>query len=297
MDDDRRELVRDVGDPLAVEAKDLGRFHHRPRDGSRIHLRPDGIEAKLEFGDDSEVSAGPSHTPEEVGVLVCARLDELPIRRNEVYRQELVDREPVLTHEPADPAAECEPGKPRVSDDPGRDGESKGLCLAVELSKKDTRLGPGRSSLRVDADASHQGEVDYQSIVTHGEAGEAVTAAAHGHPEAGPARKLHRADYIGDPGAASDEIRTTVDCAVPYSSVFLVGRVIGMNDLSPKSHQQVAFARSEINRLGMKSFRSSGTHAVSFPPHEDFDPGRRHPQGPLRSLGPAADVDRSHGPE
>ena len=81
-------------------------------------MRAERDAVELELGDDSEVPAAAAETPEQVRILVGARLDELAVGRHHVHRDELVDRQAVLALNPADPAAERQSRHSRVRDDP-----------------------------------------------------------------------------------------------------------------------------------------------------------------------------------
>jgi hypothetical protein len=81
---------------------------------------------------DAEVPAASAQAPQEVGVLVGARLDELAAGRHYVRRHEVVASCPVLAREPAQPATERQPGDAGHRDVPGRRGQAKGLRLAVQ---------------------------------------------------------------------------------------------------------------------------------------------------------------------
>src|SRR5262249_44402106 len=71
---------------------------------------PDGVETELERGDHAEVAAAASQRPEQVGVLVLGRPQQLAVGRHDVDGEEIVDRKTVLAHQPADATAEGEPG-------------------------------------------------------------------------------------------------------------------------------------------------------------------------------------------
>jgi hypothetical protein len=68
-----------------------------------------------------------------------------------------------------------------VGDDPGGDGEPKGLRLAIEVAQQDPGLGPRDPRLRVHADPLHLPEVDDRSAIAHTQAGVAVAATSHRH--------------------------------------------------------------------------------------------------------------------
>ena len=102
--DDRRELVGRGSRELAIEPQYLRRVFERVEDRPGEHDRPDRMQAVLERRDDAEVTATAAHSPEQIGVLVLAGGDQLAIRRDEVDGEQVVDRRPVLAHQPADPA-------------------------------------------------------------------------------------------------------------------------------------------------------------------------------------------------
>ena len=214
--DDRGELVGHVGDPVAVEAQHLRRLLHRPDDRSGEDLGTDGVELELELGDDAEVPPGPADAPEQVAVLLGAGLDQLPVGGDQVHRQQLVDGQAVLAHQPADAAAQGEPGQPGVGHDARRHGQPEGLGLPVELAQPDPRLRPHRPAGQVDPHALHQGEVDHQPVVAHRQAGKAVAAASDRHGEPDPASEADGVDDVGHAGAAGDERRVPVDRTVPH---------------------------------------------------------------------------------
>jgi hypothetical protein len=117
-----------------VEAKDLRRVRHRPHHRPGEHDRADRVEPELEFRDDPEVAASAAHPPEEVPVLVLARLNELALGGDHVHAEELVDRQAVLALEPTDPSAEREAREPGMGHDSRRDGEPERLRLAIQVA-------------------------------------------------------------------------------------------------------------------------------------------------------------------
>ena len=121
MDDDRRQFIRHVGDPVAIEAKNVGRFLHRPEDRSGQDTRTDRVEPELELGDDAEVAAAPAQRPEELRVLVRARLDPLAVRQDDLGGEQVVDREPVTARQMPDAAAERQSADAGGGDDAARD--------------------------------------------------------------------------------------------------------------------------------------------------------------------------------
>ena len=235
VNDDRHQLVRRVRDPVAVEAQHFRRVPHRPHDRARQHGRAEGHEVELELGDDPEVAAAATEAPEEVRVLVGGRLHELAVCGDDVDPAQLVDRQAVLAHDPADPAAERQARDARVRDDPRRRGQAERLRLAVELAEQDARLHARGARLRVDTHALQQAEVDDERIVRDGQAREAVPAAPNGDRQPVLAAEPHRRDHVRHARAARDQRRPPVDRAVPDRPMLVVGRVVAAHDLSAKA--------------------------------------------------------------
>ena len=88
------------------------------RPGERMQL-------ELEARRDAEVRAGATEAPEQLRLLVRARPDEAPVGGHELDRAKAVDRQPEPPLEPADAAAERQPGDARVADDPHRDRRAR----------------------------------------------------------------------------------------------------------------------------------------------------------------------------
>ena len=57
-------------------------------------------------GDHAEVAAAAPQRPEQVGVLVLGRPQQFAVGRHDIDGEEVVDREAVLAHQPADATAE-----------------------------------------------------------------------------------------------------------------------------------------------------------------------------------------------
>ena len=95
---------------------------------------PSGVQPELELGHDAEVAARAPHPPEEIGVLVLARLDQLAVGGDDIDGEQLIDRQAPLAHQPADAAAERQARHTGVRDDPGRHGQPEGLGLAIEIT-------------------------------------------------------------------------------------------------------------------------------------------------------------------
>ena len=76
--------------------------------------------AELERGDDAEVAAGTADGPEEIFVFGGARPVELAVGGDDVDREQVVYRQPMLPAYMTDPAVQRESGDARGRDDAAR---------------------------------------------------------------------------------------------------------------------------------------------------------------------------------
>jgi hypothetical protein len=111
------------------------------------------------------VPAAPAQSPEQIRVLGLARRQEATIGGDDIHRQKVVEGEPVLAHEPAEPAAEGQARDARRGDKTTRRRKTERLELVIELSPRKPGLGAYRLCLYVDPDALHGGEIDYDAAI------------------------------------------------------------------------------------------------------------------------------------
>src|SRR6185437_14540911 len=122
--------------------------------------------------DDAEVAAGAADGPEQVLVLRRAGLPELPVGGDDVDRDEVVDREPVLAAEVTDSAVQRQAGDTRRRDNAAGDREAEQLGLAIEVSPGRAALHTDGLRIRLDVDAAHLREVEHDAAVVDGVAGD-----------------------------------------------------------------------------------------------------------------------------
>ena len=231
---DVAELVGCVGDELAVEAQDvggvLGRPEHRPgHDGGA-----DGVQREPERADDAEVPAAAPQRPEQVGVIVGRRPDDVALSGDHLGLHEVVDGEPVLAHEPADAAAEADSADAGVAHDAARGGQTVGLCLVVDVAPQCAALDVGRALGGIDRDGAHRREVDHDPVVADRGAGHVVAPASYGDLEAMVAGEAHRSGHVGGAAAAGDQSGSSVDGAVPYGAGVVVPTVVRGDHVAPE---------------------------------------------------------------
>ena len=118
--------------------------------------------------------------PQQVGVFRAAGLHELAVGGDHVDSEELIDRQTVLPHQPADAAPEREARESRVGDDTRGHCQSECLCLSIEVAKQNAGLDRGRPRDGVHANSLHRREVDDDAAVAGGQSRKAVSPASDG---------------------------------------------------------------------------------------------------------------------
>jgi len=232
--DDGAELVGRFGDEVPVEAQRVGRVLGRPEDGSGHHGRADGVQRKLERGDDTEVAAAASQRPEQIGVFVGRCPDDAALGGDHLGGQQIVDGEPVFAHQEADATAEGEPGDTGVTHDPAGGGQTVGLGLVVDVAPQRTPLHPGPAAGGVDPHRPHGREVDDYPVVADRRAGDVVAPAPNGDLQVVVSRESRRPGHVRGPAAPGDQPGVPVDRAVPHRSGVVVVRMVRGDQLAPE---------------------------------------------------------------
>jgi len=207
-------------------------------EGASEDRRTDLVKVELETGDDPEVAAAATDGPEQVGVLVVTGVEESAVGRDHVRPAEIVDREPVFRGEPAEAAADGQPGDAGRRVDAERRGEAERLGLVVHVGQRRAGLDPGDLRVGVDDDRVHRAAVEDDPAVGDGRAGDVVPAAADRERAVPFAGELDRVDHVADAGTADDEGRSAVDHAVPDLPGLVVRVVVRANDAPAQSRRE-----------------------------------------------------------
>ena len=233
------------GDELAHSLADLEAPICRERDGADVDVFIQRVEAKLERGDDPEVCARPAHAPEQVGVLVLARVYPLPVAIDEVNPQEVVDGEPEPAHQSSHAAAERQAADARVPDD--SDGADQAVRLGgrIELREVGASLHERAPAGRIDLHLSHPRKVDDHPAIARRETGDAVPAAPHRDRQAALACVPDRRHDVVNGRAAGDHRRAAVGDRVPHRARLVVLRVVRADDLAREAWAELRDHHSE----------------------------------------------------
>src|SRR5205085_1647935 len=195
------------------------------------------------LGDDAEVAAAATEPPEELGVLVFGRGDDLALGGDDVGADQVVGGEAELALEPAAAGAEREADDAGARHAPAGDGEPERQRLSVERAPVETGLSAYGVRVRVDADTRHRAHVEDDPVVDGREAGDGVASGPDRKRKPGRARETDRADDVGGPGRPEDHPRPAVEHAVEDGAPLVVGRIARLDDLAaklpPQLHERV----------------------------------------------------------
>ncbi len=147
-------------------------------------------------------------------MLRLARGEEGAVRQYDVYLEQVVDGEAALAGEVAEPTAERQPADAGGGDDAAGSRHAEGMGGAVHVRPGRAARDAHRATLRVDADAAHQGEIDDETIVADAEARAVVPAATDGNEQPVIAREVDGGDHVRGIGAANDQRGPTVVIAL-----------------------------------------------------------------------------------
>src|SRR5215203_3720155 len=161
------------------------------------------------------------------------------------------------------PAVDGQTADPSAGDDAARDRQTEKLRLMVDVAPDGPALYSHRASIGVDVDAAHIREVDDQSAVIDGVAGDIVSAAPDGQKEPMLPREVDARDDVGGAGAARDQGRAAVDQAVADGACLVIVRIFGRQQWAAEMAPELLDYRLTQHSLGRRSHHL-GSHTRSF---------------------------------
>ena len=137
---------------------------------------------------------------------------------------QIVERQAMLAHQPAEPAAQSEAGDAGRRHDAAGRGKTMKLGLAVEFAPGDAALRPRRFAFAIDMDALHRRQIDHDAVVDRRSSGDIVAPASHRDLKAEFSAERQGIDDVGDAVAARDQRRPLVDETVMDASGIVIAR-------------------------------------------------------------------------
>ena len=188
------------------------------------------MRAELERRHDAEVAAAAAQRPEQVGVLLGARVHLRAVGEHDVGADQAVDRQAVAPRQVAEAPAEREPADARGRDDPRRRRAAVLGGRAVDLAPGAAAADADGLGRRVHQDVAQAREVDDDAVVDDPEAAAVVAAAAHGERRVVGAREGDGARDVLGARAADDQRGTPVDHAVVHGAGLVVAWIVRADD-------------------------------------------------------------------
>ena len=166
----------------------------------------------------------PRNAQKRSGCSVSLARTQLAVGRDDVGRDEIVDRQSELAGGPAEAAAERQAGDAGRRVDAGRCREAELLRLPVEIRQRRAGLDAGGPREPDRRGPTSSAKDRSEPAVADRVAGDVVAAAAHRDEKLLVPRELDRLDDVGGAEAARDERRAAVDHRVPDRAARLRSR-------------------------------------------------------------------------
>jgi len=180
----------------------------------------------------------PRTAPEEILVLGRACPAELAVGGDDVDRDQIVDRQPVLTAQMTHAAVERQTGDACGRDDSAGHREPEELRLPVGVAPGRAPLRPHCLRRRVDMDTAHPRQIDDEPAVVHRVAGHVVTAGFDREDQILVAREADRIDNVRGPAALHDHRGAAVDEPVPNRAGIVVSLIAGAQNRAPNTFHE-----------------------------------------------------------
>src|SRR5690606_7948817 len=175
-------------------------------------------------------AAASPYRPEQVGVLLRIGAHDAAVGRHHLGGEDVVDGQPVLADQEADPSGEGDPADSHrcgVTETRGEPVPSGSLGV---ITGERSGLGPRGPAVDVDLHPVHVPQVDDDAAFGGAVPGQAVATAAHRHFEALLGGESHGTGDVFGVGYSHHRGRSPVEVAVQDLPVGVVGFVVGAYD-------------------------------------------------------------------
>src|ERR1700678_3477885 len=117
--------------------------------------------------DHPEVSATPANSPEEIGILVRAGRDKLPIRQDDIGPQKVIDGQAILSCEVSHAAAQSKATHSCCRNDSRGHGEAEGVRSVVHVTPRASAAYAYGSCRGVDVNVFEARQINDKTIITN----------------------------------------------------------------------------------------------------------------------------------
>ena len=221
------------------------------------------MQLEFERGCHAEIAATTPKRPEQVSVLIFAGSDDLAIGGHEFDRNEVVESQPILAHQPAESAAQRKAGNSCRRDYPSRHRQFVQLRFAVQFAPGRPALCLHTAPARVNMDSLHQRQVNHQAVIDCRPPRNVMSATAHGHFQTEITSQKNSIHDIGYALAAGNQCGALVNQTVVHPPCFVVIRCSRLDQLTAEARQGSAGGEKWLPRCPYK--RRAQPPAPGFP--------------------------------
>ena len=138
------------------------------------------MRVELKCRDDAKIPVTPAKPPEQVRVHIRAGAHGTAINAGQLCRAQIINAQPALARQVAEPATERQARNARGRDKAARRRQTMRLRLPVEIADERTRFDTRSPSRRVNLNRVHPQKVQHQAAVARGVARNVVPASLDG---------------------------------------------------------------------------------------------------------------------
>src|SRR6266478_7720228 len=189
---------------------------------------------ELERGDNAEISTSAAERPEEIVVFRSAGSEHFSVGCDHLRRQQIVDRHPVFTNQPANTTSESQATNTSLGHDATGDSKPEDMRFSINIPKSRTTLYSNSAGRIIHENGSHSGQVDYQTVVAERTAAYVVPAATNSRRQIVRASEIDGGNHVSNAGAATDHPRMFADACIPDLTGLVVADIRWLENLTVK---------------------------------------------------------------
>ena len=192
----RRHVITEVADDING---------HRPRIEEKA--AQDGrnrMSLEFERSDNAEISTSAAKRPEEIVVFRSAGSEHFAVGCDHLRRQQIVDRHPVFTNQPANTTSESQATNTSLGHDATGDSKPEDMRFSINIPKSRSALYSNSAGRMIHENGSHSGQVDHQTVVAERTTAYVVPATTNRRRQIVRPSEIDRGNHVSKTGAASD---------------------------------------------------------------------------------------------
>ena len=211
----------------AVGAEDLLGAGGVPQDQTASDRRADRVQQECEPSDHAEVAAAAPQRPEQLCVDLAIGGADRAVGGDDLHLVEVVDGPAEAAHQVAETAAEGQAGDADLGDESEHGRQAVPLRGAVDVLEQAAGSDMDTAGGGVDGDIAHPGQIEGQTLVGEGGAGDVVPTAFDAQQQPVVAGELHGYGDVAGGDRLNDERRSPGRQGVPHQHGTIPALVAG----------------------------------------------------------------------